>query len=84
MQWRSVRVVFDPKRDILSRSAFLSWVAELFCKPSIEALMQREYEESRRNLLHCQRMRDYYENMVRFETQRIKSLTQTMQDETGA
>ncbi len=46
----------------------------MFRKPDAEKLAYREYEEARRSLLQCQRMRDYYDNMVRFETQRIKRL----------
>jgi len=50
------------------------WFSELFCKPASEKIAYREYEESRRNLLQCQRQREYYENMCKFENQRIKRL----------
>jgi hypothetical protein len=48
------------------------WIIELFRKPSAEVLAQRELEDAQRNLLECQRMRDYYENMVNFNSVRIK------------
>jgi len=51
-----------------------SWVVELFRKPSAEVLAQREYEDAQRSLLECQRMRDYYDNMVNFQKTRLASL----------
>ena len=51
----------------------------MFRKPSAETLAWREYEESRRTLLQCQRLRDYYENMCRFETKRIVRLREILQ-----
>ena len=79
MQWRRIRTVSDSEEYQLIRAPFANerwydWFLELFRKPRAEKLAYREYEESRRSLLQCQRMRDYYENMCRFETQRIKRL----------
>ena len=50
------------------------WLIELFRKPSAEVLAQREYEDAQRSLLECQRMRDYYDNMVNFQQTRITAL----------
>lgn len=51
-----------------------NWLVELFRKPSAEVLAQREYEDAQRSLLECQRMRDYYDNMVNFQQTRITAL----------
>lgn len=59
------------------------WIFDMFRKPTAEALAVREYEESRRNLLQCERMRDYYDNMVRFESQRVKRLRELLQLDAG-
>lgn len=40
-----------------------------------EDLADKEFEESQRSLIECERMRDYYENMVTFHRARIASLT---------
>jgi hypothetical protein len=79
VQWRRVRTVSDSEEYQLisapfTRENWYDWIVELFRKPQAEKLAYREYEEARRSLLQCQRMRDYYDNMVRFETQRIKRL----------
>lgn len=50
------------------------WLRDMFRKPSAEVLAQREYEDARRSLLECQRMRDYYENMANFQSVRISRL----------
>lgn len=57
-------------KQILETGMF-DWIVELFRKPSAEVLAQREYEDARRNLLECQRLRDYYENMANFQSVRI-------------
>ncbi len=57
----------------------LDWVKEMFRKPPAEKLACRELEEARRSLLQCQRMRDYYDNMCRFETKRIVRLREMLQ-----
>ena len=79
VQWRRVRTVSDAEEYQLIQAPFTAahwydWLVEMFRKPDAEKLAYREYEEARRSLLQCQRMRDYYDNMVRFETQRIKRL----------
>lgn len=79
MQWRRIRTVSDSEEyQIISRPEieehWYDWIVELFKRPSPEKLGYRELEDARRNLLECQRLREYYENMVRFETQRIKRL----------
>ena len=51
-----------------------NWLVELFRKPSAEVLAQREYEDAQRSLLECQRMRDYYDNMVNFQQTRLTAL----------
>lgn len=50
------------------------WFQSLFRKPTAEELAHREMQESSRSLLECQRMKDYYDNMVNFHTKRIASL----------
>lgn len=52
----------------------LNWFVSLFKVLPVEEVARREYENARRNLLQCQSMQEYYENMVRFETQRIERL----------
>lgn len=79
MQWRRVRAVGDAQDHRLIQSAetpsrWSDWFVELWRKPSADKLARREYEDARRNLLEFQRMREYYENMVKFETQRIRRL----------
>lgn len=49
----------------------IKMIVTLFRKPSAEMLAQQEYEDARRSLLQCQRMRDYYDNMTNFHTTRI-------------
>ena len=83
MQWRRVRSYNDSEEYQLIQPPFAAqpwygWFVEMFRKPSAETLAWREYEESRRTLLQCQRLRDYYENMCRFETQRIKRLREML------
>ena len=56
------------------RQNWYDWIVEFFKQPDAEKLAYREYEEARRSLLQCQRMRDYYDNMVKFESQRIRRL----------
>lgn len=84
MQWRRVRTVSDAEEYQLTRAPFTNenwydWIVELFRKPQAERLAYREYEESRRSLLHCERMRDYYDNMCRFEAKRIVRLRKMLQ-----
>ena len=84
MQWRRVRTVSDSEEYQLIRAPFteerwFDWIKELFTKPPAEKLAYREYEEARRSLLQCQRMRDYYDNMCRFETKRIVRLREMLQ-----
>lgn len=55
-----------------------NWIVELFRKPSAQVLAQREYEEAQRSLLECQRMQDYYDNMVKFNSTRIAKLRTTL------
>lgn len=79
VQWRRVRTVSDSEEyQVISRPEveehWYDWIVELFKKPSPEKLCHRELEDARRNLLECQRLREYYENMVRFETKRIRRL----------
>lgn len=59
----------------------LAPIIELFRKPSAESLAQREYEDARRNLLECQRLRDYYENMVNYNNQRLARLRTIVKSE---
>lgn len=76
-QWRRVRTLSEEiqmTRSPITEQHWYDWITEIFKKPSAEKLAYREYEEARRNLLQSQRMRDYYESMVKFETQRIKRL----------
>ena len=47
----------------------------LFGAKTAEDVASAEFEEARRNLIECERMRDYYENMVNFHRTRITSLT---------
>lgn len=84
MQWRRVRTVSDAEGYQLIRAPFTienwyDWIVEMFRKPNAEKLAYREYEEARRSLLQCQRMRDYYDNMCRFETQRIRRLRKMLE-----
>ena len=84
VQWRRVRTVSDSEEYHLVQSPFVAdrwydWLLEMFKKPNAETLAYREYEEARRSLLQCQRMRDYYDNMCRFETQRIKRLREILE-----
>ena len=79
VQWRRVRTVSDSEEYQLipvpfARQNWYDWIVELFKQPDAEKLAYREYEEARRSLLQCQRMRDYYDNMVKFESQRIRRL----------
>lgn len=53
---------------------FLDWFMARFRAIPVEEVARREYEGARRSLLQCQSMQEYYENMVRFETQRIERL----------
>ncbi len=83
VQWRRVRIVSDSEEykvihtpEIKDR--WFDWIVEIFQKPSAEKLAFREYEEARRNLLEYQRMRDYYENMCRYQTKRIVRLQETL------
>lgn len=83
MQWRRVRTINATEEYQLAAAAFAEekwydWIVEIFKRPSPEKLAFREYEEARRSLLQCQRMRDYYHNMVKFETQRIKRLRELL------
>lgn len=57
----------------------MQWFLSLFSKLSVEDMARREYENARRSLLQCQSMREYYENMVRFENQRIERLSKMLQ-----
>lgn len=92
MQWRRIRTVSDSEEYQLIRAPFAqgNWYdifVEVFRKPSAEQLAYREYEDARRSLLECQRLREYYDNMVRFETQRIRRLREMLEihvDEVGA
>lgn len=45
-----------------------------FRKPDADELAQRELEDSRRELMVAQRMRDYYIKMVEFHEMRVASL----------
>lgn len=56
----------------MNEHTFVQWISDMFRKPSAEVLAQREYEDARRSLLECQRMRDYYENMANFQSVRIQ------------
>lgn len=77
MQWRRIRTVSDVEEHQLIR--WFDWLKEFFRKPAAEKLAYREFEEARRSLLQCQRMRDYYDNMCRFETKRIVRLREMLQ-----
>lgn len=84
VQWRRVRTISDTEEYQLTRAPFAEehwydWLLEFFRKPQAEKLAYREYEEARRSLLQCQRMRDYYDNMCRFETKRIARLREMLQ-----
>lgn len=84
MQWRRIRTVSDVEEHQLIRAPFteegwFDWLKEFFRKPAAEKLAYREFEEARRSLLQCQRMRDYYDNMCRFETKRIVRLREMLQ-----
>jgi hypothetical protein len=79
VQWRRVRTVSDSEEYQLIPAPFVKqnwydWIVELFKQPDADKLAYREYEEARRSLLQCQKMRDYYDNMVKFESQRIRRL----------
>lgn len=56
----------------------LNWVVALFKVLPVEKVARREYENARRSLLQCQSMQEYYENMVRFENQRIERLSKML------
>ncbi len=84
VQWKRTRTISATEQYEMVPAPFAEehwydWIVEIFRKPSAEKLAYREYEESRRNLLQCQRMRDYYENMVKFEAQRIKRLRKVLE-----
>lgn len=84
VQWRRVRTVSATEEYQLTKAPFTEekwydWIVELFKRPSAEKLAYREYEEARRTVLQCQRMRDYYDNMVKFESQRIRRLRKMLQ-----
>lgn len=88
VQWRRVRTVSDSEEyQFLHvppiQERWYDWIVEIFKKPDAEKLAYREYEEARRTLLQCQRMRDYYENMVKFESQRIRRLRKILQIDGG-
>ncbi len=53
----------------------------LFRKPSAEVLAQQELEDARRELLQCQRMRDYYDSMTNFNNTRINRVQQMLSKE---
>lgn len=79
VHWRRVRTVSDSEEyqlmpSTLVKQHWYDWIVELFKQPGAEKLAYREYEEARRSLLQCQKMRDYYDNMVKFESQRIRRL----------
>ena len=57
---------------------FFDWFIALFKVVPVEEVARREYENARRSLLQCQSMQEYYENMVRFETQRIERLSKML------
>ena len=48
-------------------------IMDLFCKQSAESAAKREYEDARRSLLECQRLRDYYSSMAEFYVKRISA-----------
>jgi hypothetical protein len=84
VQWKRTRTIsateeYEMVPASLREEHWYDWIVEIFKKPSAEKLAYREYEESRRNLLQCQRMRDYYDNMVKFEAQRIKRLRKILE-----
>ena len=54
------------------------WFRSCFSKPTASEMAQAELEDSYRSLLECQRMKDYYDNMVTFHTKRITSLSKTV------
>jgi hypothetical protein len=56
------------------------WIGGPFRKQSVELLAQKEYEDARRHLLECQRMRDYYEQMSAFYSTRISKLRDLLND----
>lgn len=89
VQWRRIRTVSASEEyQIISHPAieehWYDWIVELFKKPSPEKLGHRELEDARRNLLECQRLREYYDNMVKFETQRIKRLRKMLEVDESA
>lgn len=53
---------------------------DLYRHPSAEVLAQREMEECRRDLLHAERMRDYYAKMAEFNKVRITQLTRAIRE----
>ena len=84
VQWRRVRTYSDSEEYRLVqmpaalKSRWYDWIVELFKDPDADKLAYREYEETRRMLLQCQRMRDYYENMLKFQNQRLQRLRKTL------
>jgi hypothetical protein len=56
---------------MIEQHSFIKFIMSSLRKPSAEMLAQQEYENARRSLLECQRMRDYYDNMTNFHTTRI-------------
>ena len=59
---------------IYKEPSFIESIVQVFKRPDADELAQQELEESRRSLLECQRMKDYYDNMVKFHTARIAAL----------
>jgi len=89
VQWRRIRTVSDSEEyQLITKPEieehWYDWIVELFKRPTPEKLGHRELEDARRNLLECQRLREYYENMCRFETQRIKRLRKMLDIEESA
>jgi len=57
-------------------------IIETFRKPSATTLAYRELEEAQRNLLECQKQRDYYAKLSEFSEIRITRLKRMLAQET--
>jgi hypothetical protein len=59
---------------------FINWLKKLYVPATCEALMARELDASRRDLLLAETAKDYAESMVLYNNQRIERLTTALKE----
>jgi anti-sigma28 factor (negative regulator of flagellin synthesis) len=53
---------------------------EVFRKPSVDVIAQRQLDDARRSLMNAHESLEYAKAMVQFNEERIKRLKQTIKD----